>query len=111
MIDFLSTALLKPLVILSSGFKKIKTGRIATITPPCPLPTTSGSSCPKKEGKLQEVVQEYLRLNFPNHQLDEIIYHAEAHVPKILYEPKRGGAHTQNLKDDLVERHPISTLA
>ena len=50
-------------------------------------------------------------LKFSKSQLDEIIYHAEAHVPKILYEPKRGGAHTQNLKDDLVERHPISTLA
>nr|DAP38377.1 MAG TPA: hypothetical protein [Caudoviricetes sp.] len=59
----------------------------------------------KEEGKLQEIVQEYLRLNFPNHQLNEIIYHAEAHVPKILYEPaeKRGGRYAEG---ELIERHP-----
>ena len=59
----------------------------------------------QEEGKLQEVVQEYLRLNFPNHSLNEIIYHAEAHVPKILYEPaeKRGGRYTEG---ELIERHP-----
>ena len=64
----------------------------------------------QEEGKLQEVVQEYLRLNFPNHSsLDELIYHAEAHVPKILYEeaePKRGGAHEKHSEDELIERHP-----
>lgn len=63
----------------------------------------------KEEGKLQEIVQEYLRLNFPNHSLDELIYHAEAHVPKILYEPaepKRGGAHSKYSETEFVERHP-----
>lgn len=60
----------------------------------------------QEEGKLQEVVQEYLRLNFPNHSLDELIYHAEAHVPKIFYEPKRGGAHEKYSEDELIERHP-----
>lgn len=63
----------------------------------------------QEEGKLQEVVQEYLRLNFPNHPLDELIYHAEAHIPKILYEPaepKRGGAHEKYSEDELIERHP-----
>jgi hypothetical protein len=59
----------------------------------------------KEEGKLQEVVQEYIRLNFPNHKLDEIIYHAEAHVPKILYEPKRGGD-AKYSETELIERHP-----
>ena len=62
-----------------------------------------------EESKLQEVVQEYLRLNFPNHNLDEIIYHAEAHLPKILYEaaePKRGGAHEKYSETELIERHP-----
>ncbi len=63
----------------------------------------------KEEGKLQEVVQEYIRLNFPNHNLNEIIYHAEAHVPKILYEaaePRRGGAHAKYSETEFVERHP-----
>ena len=63
----------------------------------------------QEEGKLQEVVQEYLRLNFPNHSLDELIHHAEAHIPKILYEPaepKRGGAHSKYSETELVERHP-----
>ena len=63
----------------------------------------------QEEGKLQEVVQEYIRLNFPNHNLDEIIHHAEAHVPKILYEPaepKRGGAHSKYSETEFVERHP-----
>ena len=63
----------------------------------------------KEEGKLQEVVQEYIRLNFPNHSLNEMIYHAEAHVPKIFYEaaePQRGGAHAKYSETELVERHP-----
>ena len=63
----------------------------------------------KEEGKLQEVVREYIRLNFPNHSLDELIFHAEAHVPKILYEaaePKRGGAHAKYSETELIERHP-----
>ena len=63
----------------------------------------------QEEGKLQEVVREYLRLNFPNHSLDELIFHAEAHIPKILYEPaepKRGGAHSKFSETELVERHP-----
>lgn len=63
----------------------------------------------QEEGKLQEVVREYLRLNFPNHSLDELIFHAEAHIPKILYEPaepKRGGAHSKYSETELVERHP-----
>ena len=62
-----------------------------------------------EEGKLQEVVREYIRLNFPNHSLDELIFHAEAHVPKILYEaaePKRGGAHAKYSETELIERHP-----
>lgn len=63
----------------------------------------------QEEGKLQEVVQEYLRLNFPNHSLDELIHHAEAHVPKILYEPaepKRGGAQAKYSETEFIERHP-----
>ncbi len=41
----------------------------------------------EKEGNIQEIIDEYLKLNFPNHSKDEMILYAEAHVPIIQSEP------------------------
>ena len=41
----------------------------------------------EKEGNIQEIIDEYLKLNFPNHSKDEMICYAEAHVPIIQSEP------------------------
>lgn len=41
----------------------------------------------QSEGKINEVLDEYLKLNFPNHDRDEMICYAEAHIPIIQSEP------------------------
>lgn len=41
----------------------------------------------QSEGKINEVLEEYIRLNFPNHSRDEMIVYAEGHVPIIQSEP------------------------
>ena len=41
----------------------------------------------EKEGNIQEIIDEYLKLNFPNHSKDEMILYAEAHIPIIQSEP------------------------
>ena len=42
----------------------------------------------ESEGRSQDVVKRYLQLIFPNHDIEqELCYHAEAHIPKIKYEP------------------------
>lgn len=41
----------------------------------------------QSEGKINEVLDEYIRLNFPNHSRNEMICYAEAHVPIIQSEP------------------------
>lgn len=41
----------------------------------------------QSEGKINEVLEEYIRLNFPNHDRDEMICYAEAHIPIIQSEP------------------------
>ena len=41
----------------------------------------------QSEGKINEVLDEYIKLNFPNHSRDEMICYAEAHVPIIQSEP------------------------
>lgn len=41
----------------------------------------------EKDGNIQEIIDEYIRLNFPNHSKDEMIVYAEAHVPIIQSEP------------------------
>ena len=41
----------------------------------------------QSEGKINEVLDEYIRLNFPNHSRDEMIIYAEAQIPIIQSEP------------------------
>ena len=41
----------------------------------------------EKDGNIQEIIDEYLKLNFPNHSKDEMILYAEAHIPIIQSEP------------------------
>lgn len=41
----------------------------------------------EKDGNIQEIIDEYIRLNFPNHDRDEMIVYAEGHVPIIQSEP------------------------
>ena len=41
----------------------------------------------KNSGKLEELVKDYIRANFPNHNDDEFIAYAEAHEPIIQSEP------------------------
>ena len=41
----------------------------------------------KNSGKLEELVKDYIRANFPNHNDDEFIVYAEAHEPIIQSEP------------------------
>jgi hypothetical protein len=41
----------------------------------------------EKDGNIQEIIDEYIKLNFPNHSRDEMICYAEAHVPIIQSEP------------------------
>ena len=41
----------------------------------------------EKDGNIQEIIDEYLKLNFPNHSKDEMICYAEAHIPIIQSEP------------------------
>ena len=41
----------------------------------------------QSEGKINEVLDEYIKLNFPNHSKDEMILYAEAHVPIVQSEP------------------------
>ncbi|MBC2882999.1 hypothetical protein H7R39_06965 [Campylobacter sp. Marseille-Q3452] len=41
----------------------------------------------EKEGNIQEIIDEYLKLNFPNHSKDEMILYAEAQIPIIQSEP------------------------
>ena len=41
----------------------------------------------EKDGNIQEIIDEYLKLNFPNHSRDEMILYAEAHIPIIQSEP------------------------
>lgn len=63
----------------------------------------------EKANNAQDVVQRYLQLMFPNHSLDEICYHAEAHIPKIKYEPfvSRGKNDPRvGTEGDMMERHP-----
>ncbi|QKF93124.1 aminotransferase [Campylobacter sp. CCUG 57310] len=39
------------------------------------------------EGKIEDLLKEYIRLQFPNHEIDEMIYYAEAHLPILQSEP------------------------
>ena len=41
----------------------------------------------EKDGNIQEIIDEYLKLNFPNHSKDEMICYAEAHIPIVQSEP------------------------
>ena len=41
----------------------------------------------EKDGNIQEIIDEYLKLNFPNHSKDEMILYAEAHIPIVQSEP------------------------
>lgn len=41
----------------------------------------------EKDGNIQEIIDEYIRLNFPNHSKDEMIIYAEAQIPIIQSEP------------------------
>lgn len=41
----------------------------------------------EKDGNIQEIIDEYIKLNFPNHSRDEMILYAEAHIPIIQSEP------------------------
>lgn len=59
--------------------------------------------------KLDEIVKRYLELNFPWHELGEICFHAEAHVPKILWEKfhSRGNELDEVYEEgEMVERLP-----
>ena len=59
--------------------------------------------------KLDEIVKRYLELNFPRHELGEICFHAEAHVPKILWEKfhSRGNELDEVYEEgEMVERLP-----
>lgn len=63
----------------------------------------------KEEGRAQEIVQRYLSLMFPNHDISELCYHAEAHIPKIKYEPfVPRGANDPRVGEegDMIERYP-----
>lgn len=64
----------------------------------------------ESEGRSQDVVKRYLQLIFPNHDVEqEICYHAEAHIPKIKYEPfVRRGANDPRVGEegDMTERYP-----
>ena len=63
----------------------------------------------EKANNAKDVVQRYLQLMFPNHCLDELCYHAEAHVPLIKYEEfKPRGANDPRVgnEGDMMERHP-----
>ena len=41
----------------------------------------------EKDGNIQEIIDEYIKLNFPNHSKDEMIIYAEAQIPIIQSEP------------------------
>ena len=41
----------------------------------------------EKDGNIQEIIDEYIKLNFPNHNRDEMIIYAEAQIPIIQSEP------------------------
>ena len=63
----------------------------------------------EKADNTQDIVQRYLRLMFPNHELDELCYHAEAHIPLIKYEPfvPRGKNDPRvGTEGDMMERYP-----
>ena len=64
----------------------------------------------ESEGRSQDVVKRYLQLIFPNHDVEqELCYHAEAHIPKIKYEPfvSRGKNDPRvGQEGDMMERFP-----
>lgn len=63
----------------------------------------------KEEGRSQDLVRRYLQLTFPNHDISELCYHAEAHIPKIKYEPfiRRGDNDPRvGTEGDMIERYP-----
>ena len=63
----------------------------------------------EESGQTQDVVREYLKLVFPNHSLDELCYHAEAHIPLVKYEEfKLRGANDPRVgqEGDMIERYP-----
>ena len=63
----------------------------------------------ESEGRSQDIVQRYLQLVFPNHDISELCYHAEAHVPLIKYEPfvSRGKNDPRvGTEGDMMERFP-----
>ena len=63
----------------------------------------------EESGQTQDVVREYLKLIFPNHSLDELCYHAEAHIPLVKYEEfKSRGANDPRVgtEGDMMERYP-----
>lgn len=63
----------------------------------------------EEEGRSQDIVQRYLQLMFPNHGLDELCYHAEAHIPLVKYEEfKPRGANDPRVgtEGDMMERFP-----
>ncbi|CAD7286887.1 aminotransferase [Campylobacter suis] len=39
------------------------------------------------KGEINNLIEDYLRLTFPNHNLSELLYYAEAHLPIIKEEP------------------------
>ena len=64
----------------------------------------------EEEGRSQDIVKRYLQLMFPNHDVEqELCYHAEAHIPKIKYEPfvSRGKNDPRvGQEGDMMERFP-----
>jgi len=63
----------------------------------------------EEEGQSQDLVRRYLQLMFPNHELDELSFHAEAHIPLVKYEPfVRRGANDPRVGEegDMMERYP-----
>ena len=63
----------------------------------------------EKADNTQDVVQRYLQLMFPNHSLDELVYHAEAHIPLVKYEefkPRGKNDPRVGQEGDMMERFP-----
>ena len=63
----------------------------------------------ESEGRSQDIVQRYLQLVFPNHDISELCYHAEAHIPLVKYEEfKLRGANDPRVGEegDMKERYP-----
>lgn len=61
----------------------------------------------KNSGKLEELVKDYIRANFPNHNDDEFIAYAEAHEPIIQSEPyiARSGKGSRKLNEKYEDKN------